>query len=407
MIGEHLKSNMTAMGNNQATTLGWFDFFPDSNPTAGMKNTTQKTIFHDDFDALGMGALLYNTSIVFNSASFNAEALAANPFRYDNVKYYTEIYSKLRKSHYFTEETIEKVKAIGGEWKVIEKNKGEYAFLQMYYNANNLTYAPDYTTNSVYANNPFKAQTPFIRIESRYSTLFENEITLYDFKEMNAATKTVYLPSSVDMTVNMAMTLRVKGTGNDGDAILLSMVGGVTSGESGGRADYFIDLNFEGWRDVVLLDLDSAEYDTQKYVFSGIGTNGMQYATYRTIANYEAIKTLYIRTTGKTVQNAQIGILKAYAQTEAPVKNPTLTVGSSTMTLNCEMKGGEYLEYAPLTGKAILYHNAEQTREEVTFTGKLQAPAGSFNAVYSAEAETKAPVRARVVLGFLGQEITN
>ena len=406
MIGEHLKANMSAMNSNQATTLGWFDFCPDSNPTAGMKNTMQKTIFHDDFDALGMGALLYNTSIVFNSSSFNAEAIMSSPFRYDNIKYYTETYSKLRKSQYFTKDTIEKVKAIGGEWKVIEKNKGEYAFLQMYYNASNLTYAPDYTINSVSCNNPFKTQTPFIRIESRYSTLFENEITLYDFKEMNASPVTKSI-SPVDMTVNMAMTLRVKGTGNDGDAILLSMVGGVTSGESGGRADYFIDLNFEGWRDVVLLDLDSAEYDTQKYVFSGIGTNGMQYATYRTIANYGAINTLYIRTTGKTADNALIGELKAYTQTEAPIKNPTITVGSSTVTFNCSMKGGEYLEYDPLTGKAILYHNASETKEEVTFTGKLSVPAGSFKAVYTAEAETNAPVRARVVLGFSGQEITN
>jgi len=404
MIGEHLKANMSAMNNNQVTTLGWFDFFPDSNPTAGMKNTMQKTIFHDDFDALGMGALLYDTSIVINPFS---PAIKDNPYLYDNIKYYTDLYTKLRKSHYFTEETIEKVKSIGGEWKVYEKNPGEYAFLQMYYNANNLTFASDYTIDSVSGSNPFTTQTPFIRIESRYSTLFENPVTVYDFKEAKAGALTVGLSSPIDMTKNMAMTLRVKGTGNDGDAILLSMTGGTTSGESGGRADYFIDLNFEGWRDVILLDLDSAEYDTQKYVFSGIGTTGMQYATYRTVANYGSIGTVYIRVTGSTVANAQIGELKAYTQTEAPIKNPTVTVGSSSMTFNCDMKGGEYVEYDPLTGKATLYHSAEQTKEEITFSGKLNVASGMFTAKYAAEKQSDAPLRARVVLGFSGQEITN
>ena len=215
------------------------------------------------------------------------------------------------------------------------------------------------------------------------------------------------LSAPIDMTPNMAMTLRVKGTGKDGDALLLSMIGGTVSGESGGRADYFVDLNFEGWRDVILLDLDSAEYDTTKYSFSGIGITGMQYATYRTVANYKSMGTIYIRLCGSTAYTAQVGEIKAYTHTDAPIKNPTVKVGSSTMTFNCEMKGGEYLEYDPLTGKATLYHNHTQTKEEITFTGKLSVPAGAYTASYSAEAQTKAPLRARVVLGFSGQEITN
>ncbi len=411
MINEHMTVNKGTMENNMNTTLGWFSFFPDQSPTAGMKNTIQKTIFHDDFDALGMGALLYDMSIVFNP--FNAKSITENPFHYENIKYYTETYTKLRKSHYFNADVISKVKEIGGEWRVIEKKPGEYVFQQMYYNYANLTYANDYTIDRVKGNNPFEAQTPFIRIESRYSTLFENPITLFDFGSNaistsgGAVTIEKKLSAPIDMTPNMAMTLRVKGTGKDGDALLLSMIGGTVSGESGGRADYFVDLNFEGWRDVILLDLDSADYDFDKYSFSGIGVKGMQYATYRTNANYNSIMNLYIRLSGSTAYSAQVGELKAYAQTEAPIKNPTVTVGSSKVTFNCEMKGGEYLEYDPETGKAILYHNAEQTKEEVTFTGTLTVGNGNFEAVYTADKQTDAPLRARVTLGFLGQEIGN
>ncbi|MBR5460022.1 MAG: hypothetical protein IKV53_04070, partial [Clostridia bacterium] len=191
------------------------------------------------------------------------------------------------------------------------------------------------------------------------------------------------------------------------DVMLLSLTGGSKGDEENGRSDYFIDLSFDGWREVILLDADNAEYDFEKYNFKGIGTIGMQYATYRITTSYKAIDSVYVRTVGETGYTARLGELTAYTHTDAPIKNPTITVGSSKMTFNCEMKSGEYLEYDPLTNKAILYHNYEQTKEDVTFSGALNIPTGSFSAVYSAESLTNAPLRARVVLGFSGQEIGN
>ncbi len=406
-INNHISVNMGSMNNNMATTLGWFSFFPDGSPVADMKNTIQKTIFHDDMDALGMGGLLYNMSIVFNP--FSASNIRDNAFHYDNVMYYTNLYTKLRKSHYFTEETIEKIKAAGGEWRVVEKAPGEYVFQQMYYNKQNLSIINDLKLNNLVGNNPYNKQTPFIRIESRYSTLMQNPVTLAEFDEDtplggNTIKKTV---AGIDMTPNMAMAFKVKGTGKDGDAILITLVGDVTSGESGGHAAYFIDLNFEGWRDIILLDMDSAEYDTTKYQFSGITTSGSTYATYRTVANFKKVLTLTVLFDGDTAKNAQMSDIIAYQHTESPIKNPTVTVGDSKMTFNCEMKGGEYLEYDPETGKAILFHNATQTKEEITFTGKLEVGSGSFAATYTAETLSEAPLRAKLVLGFLGEEIGN
>ena len=116
-------------------------------------------------------------------------------------------------------------------------------------------------------------------------------------------------------------------------------------------------------------------YDTVKYKFSGIGTTGMQYATYRTVANYANLNSFEILLCGDTAKTAQIGTITAYTHTEAPVKNPTITVGSDSITFNCTIQGGEYIEYDPLTGKATLYHNGllpeNQTTEEITFSGKL------------------------------------
>ncbi len=407
-ISNHIETNKASMNNNMATTLGWFSFFPDQSPVAGLKNTIQKTIFHDDLDVLGMGGILYDMSVVFNP--FSVDSIKNNAFHYSNAKYYTEYYSKLRKSDYFTDEVIEKVKSIGGEWKVIEKSEGEYALLQMYYEKANLGSAKDTVLNSYSGSNPYSSQTPFIRIESRYSTLFENPVLIASFNEektLAEQTLTNITVDHVDLTPNMAMSIRVKGTGKDGDAALISLAGGVTSGESGGRTDYFIDLNFTGWREIVLLDADNAEYDVDKYTFSGITTSGATYATFRVVTAFTDIVQVNVRLCGSTASNAQFGDLVAYTHTDAPIENPTIKVGNSSMTFNCKMSGGEYLEYDPLTNKAILYHNSEQTTEEVTFTGTLNVDKGAFTATYTADAKTNAPTRARITLGFAGQEITN
>ena len=409
-ISNHVRYNLTRMKENMTTTLGWFSFFPDENPTAGLKNTIEKTIFHDDLDFLGMNALVYDMSIVFNPYKISS---INKPFHKANIEYYTNLYTKLRKSHYFSDDVLDKVRAEGGEWKVIEKSAGEYAFLQMYYESRNLGIAIGDKNYSISGTNPYASQSPFVRIESRYSTLFENPVELCVFNSEEAIGKDTVTKTfdGIDMTKSMAMSLRVKGTSGKNDALMISLSGDLTTGESGGHADYFIDLNFSGWREIILLDTDSGDYDMEKYSFSGIKTDTINttdnFSAFRTVANFKSIRSVTLRTSGSTAGNAQIGAITAYTHTDAPIKNPSISVGSSTITFNCEMKGGEYLEFDPITGKAILYHNAEQTKEEVTFTGKLTAPKGNFTATYSAEAQTEAPIRAQVTLGFAGKEITN
>ena len=403
-IDAHVNSNKSSLATKMTATLGWFSFFPDQNPTSDMKNTIEKTIFRDDIDYLGVQALIYDMSMVYNP--FSVADIKNNPFHYDNVCYYVNLYTKLRKSHYFTAEALEKVKSIGGEWKVIEKNNGEYTFLQMHYNAANLGNLKD--ERLVFnAENKFEKQAPFIRIESRYSTMFEDPKTLTKFDEEKPLDASVLTkPCVLNMTDNMIMSVRIKGTGIEGDAILISLQTNLAS-SSMGRTDHFVDVSFDGWREVILLDADNAEYDTDKYVFEGIDTESAAYATYRFIPGYSNINKVTVRSNTDTASKVCLGEMIAYKQTDAPVKNPSIKVGSQTITFNCELRGGEYLEYSPDTQKAILYHNATQTKEEVSFNGTLELDSGAFEVEYSAEAQTEAPVRARVVLGFAGQEITN
>ncbi|MBR5459617.1 MAG: S-layer homology domain-containing protein, partial [Clostridia bacterium] len=401
-VKAHLDVNLKEARYNFTTNIGWFHFFPDSSATSGMRNTIEKTLFRDDIDYMGTLAVLYNMGNVLYS--FNASSVDNNPQYQSNLEYYA-YYNTIRKSEYFTAEAKQKVIDHGGEFKIIEKSKGEYAFLEMYYSKYNVGNVLNDTTFT--GKNPFKTQEPFIRIEGRWSTLSENEVVISGFEEDKPlSNQTLGRVTSVKMDNNMVMKFKVKGTGNDGDAMLISLTGALTAGESGGRIDHFIDLNFTGWRDFVILDADNAEYDTDKYTFDGIGITGMQYSTYRTVPGYKHINKVTVRLCGATAGNAYITPIKGYLQTEAPVKNPTITVGNSSITFNATLQGSDFIEFDPVTRKAYLT-KADQSVTEITYSGKLEIPTGSFNGTYTATAETDAPVRAKVVFGFSGIEITN
>ncbi|MBR5460302.1 MAG: S-layer homology domain-containing protein, partial [Clostridia bacterium] len=406
-IQSHAKNNLKAAASNIISTLGWWNFRPDEAPTAGMYNTIQKTQFFDDVDYLGMTSVIYDMTMVYNPLP---STINENPFMKANISHYNDVYAKLRKSHYFTDEVKQAIIEKGGEWKIIEKAPGEYAFLHMYYSqanlGNDLT-SPNY---SFKGNNPFDAQTPFVRVEPRWSTEYEDPITLVEFDESKTLSQQTLTVTglSVNMSKNMAMKVKVKGTGKDGDAILISLTGGLTSGESNGHSDYFIDLNYEGWKEFVMLDADNAEYDTAKYKFGApIYNVGGDYGTVRSTPNFANIVKVVVYTCGSTAKTAQMSSITAYKQNQARVKNPTVSVGSSKMTFNTEIDGGNYIEYYPTENKAYLYNNKEQTKTEIGFTGTLNVATGDFICTYSAEALTSSTLRARVTLGFSGEEITN
>jgi hypothetical protein len=406
-VRTHANVNLKAMKSNVVSTLGWWNFRPDSAPTARMYNTIQKTQFKDDLDYLGMTAIIHDMTMVYNPMPIDA---LEQPFHSANVTYYNTYYSTLRKAKYFSEEVKDKIKEIGGEWKVIEKNPGEYAFLQMYYSQANLGNDLTFPNLSFTGNNPFDSQTPFVRVEPRWSSEYENPRTILELDESKTlAQQTLANPNlSVNMTKNMAIKVKVKGTGTDGDAALIVLKGGTTAGESNGHCDYFIDLNFEGWREFILLDADNAEYDTAKYKFGApIYNVGGDYPTVRSTPNFQNIVNVTIYTCGSSAKSAQMSSIVGYTQTNAPVNNPTVKVGGSSITFNTTITGGNYIEYYPDENKAYLYDNAEQTVTEIPFTGTLNVPKGSFTCTYSAEAQTAATLRARITLGFAGMELTN
>ena len=402
-VKSHTEQNLgRTKACNVVGTLGWFTFFPDRDATFGMKNTIQKTIFHDDIDYVGLYSILYDQTMVHNPLPADN-----HPFHIASVEYFKK-YGDLRKSNYFTQRTKDKLIEMGGEFKLVEKN-GEYVWQQMSYNKDNLGNVVSEDSFSFTGSNPYKAQKPFIRLEQRWSTNFENELKLFDFDENKKLSEQTLLNNGLrlDLTNNMVLKVRVKGTGKDGDAMLLS-VKGVPEHWSYGRVDNFIDLNFEGWREFVLLDADNAEYDIEKYNFGpAIRNQAGAWETIHLTPPYDQIGEINLYLTGDTAGNAQISSVYGYTQVQDSVINPTVSVGNTAITFNTTIRGGEYIEYEPDTNRAFLYHNLEQTVEEIDFTGEISVGEGEYTGRYTAKSETNAPLRAKVVLGFAGATVEN
>ncbi len=392
-------------------TLGWFNYLPDKD--SQFKDTTTRTMYRDDLDHMGSIGIAYNFSTVcqpFSISAFNEKTRLS-----DNFMYYG-LYTRLREANYFSPEVRNTIKNGKYEYKVFMQEDGSWAFKEMTYFKHKIydISEPNFAKGS--ANNPFDAQTPFIRLEQRYSTKGENGTVIYAFDENKPVTeiKGKYSFSNIDATGKTALKIRVFGNNSVSDAILITLRG-VNTAEAG-RNDYFIPLNFSGWKEIILLEANNDDYEG--YTFSGISTGGINYETYRAHANFSALNSVTVTLCG-SCSGVKIDDLVAFEPIDAPVKNPSLTVDGKTIAFDAELHGGDFIEYYPDENKAYLNYytqiydaegkwvDDEAHVKEITFTGKLEVPKGKFNFSYKAEAMTDLTTRAHVVIGVSGATVEN
>ncbi len=410
----HYSANITRKNELFYTAiLGWFNFDPDGNQE--YKNTIYKTMFHDDLDHMGSIAIANDFSNVDNNF---AELLNESSTRHsDNFMYYS-VYSRLRKAGYFAEDVKAQIRDGKYEYKVFKQADGTYAFREMSYIYNRIFDMTDRLFVTGEGTNPFAAQTPFIRIEQRYSTNSENEVLLLDIdetKEVSTLTGKKSLSTPVDLSKHYAFKVNVFGNGSSTGGVMISITS-PTSTEKG-RTDYYIPTSHTGWREFILIDADNADHPGPK--FSNLNYAYNIYETYRANPTRSSINEVQIGVAGDTT-GVKIDDIKAYTAVDAPAKNPSVTIGGNTITFNTEIHSGEFIEFYPETGKAYLnyYDNIYDEKtgkwtgsvahtKEITYTGSVTAPAGTFSYTYNAESITGTTLRAQVKLGFSGAVIAN
>lgn len=416
-IGHYEAYGKATVNSYFTGTLGWFGFNTDGG--ALYKNAVSKTLFRDDMDYMGSAAIASNLSMVLNGFTPSTFTGALTESKLvENYNYYG-VYSRLRKGGYFSPKVREELLNGEYEYKLFKQKDGSYAFREMKYVDLKVFDMDSY--NSTTANNPFAAETPFVRIEQRYSTLGENAITLVDMDNTaQVASNTYTVSPALDLSSNMALKVNVYGNGQNG-AILISLY----SSAAGGRADYFVPTSHTGWKEFVLMEVDNNDYTG--YSFSGIETIWSNWETYGATISHKDIYKVKVTTSG-TVTGAMMDDILACTHVDAPATNPSVTIGGSTITFydtnytDVKIHSGEYIEYYPEYHKAYLNYyektyddngvwngNKAHTKEiKFRITGDtFIVPNGAFSFSYNATNEGTAPLRAKVKLGLRGKIIAN
>jgi hypothetical protein len=274
---------------------------------------------------------------------------------------------------------------------------GSYALVERYY-AMDKVYSTKDKYDVIKGNNPFDEQKPFVRILPLNTSVGSDSVLLMEFdesKDLKSQTLKKTLPS-LDMTNRRALKVKVFGTGSSTDAICISIQ---FAGTTTGISQYLIPLNFEGWREIYLCELDNGLYRNYNYT-SGFGT----YTLYQYTPTYSGSPTVTVTAVGACT-NAKLGNIYVCAIISAGVKNPTVTLNGKSITFNCTVPAYSYLEYTPGDKVAYVY-DLIGTPTEVSFTGEMPTfGKGDFAATVTGECTENATARMRVTFGFTGKEL--
>ncbi len=379
--------------NHYASTLGWYNYYPTTDNYPGNQHT--KYQHWDAIDHMGALSVIHDYSTVHNGT--NPAAIPRVRALRRNIELYN-MYSKLRQSFYFKEELLERLRENDDqEYKIIKKDNGKYVFVEKKYDVKRLYSILEEGRNTAEFENPYKKQTPFVRIEHCMSTLGQEEMILLPMNEnapVASQLKGFDFGGEINLTQKLAMKVRVKGNGKKGHVAIKTYA--ATNSEKG-YGLYIIDTDFEGWRDFVLLEADNG--DRVELGFDVPKPN--IYAVYRSGLDMGRITRVELHTAGD-VEGVQMSSVTACRQTYNVWKNPTVKIGDESVMFECELMSTDFIEYDGNEAKVIDRYGNEKP---IWHTGSITAPKGRVKASLGGVSLNACPINAYLTLGFTGKEV--
>ncbi len=372
--------------------MGWYSLYPQSDgyPSAQPGNYNTKYHHWDDTEYIGSLSLIHGYSMVFRTGLPNGKTPA-----YDrNVEIFKR-YHDLKCSGYFSEEYLDKLKNPDMEYFLKSKGKNKWIFEEKAFPFKRYFDIADPERNTETFINPFKAQTPFVRIEAGLSTLHDNRMLLLPMDENKqiAEEYTYTFANEMDLTKQNALTFRIHGNGKKGSAVRV----GFGCKKSRGAAAYIVDTDFEGWREYTFIESDNGErpdlpFDSRDGHFYNVYLHGVKLAT---------MSHIKVETAGDC-EGVRIGNIYGSTATYEVTKNPTLKVGKSEVMFECELKSTDFIEF---DGKEAFVLDRYGNRKPVWFTGNIRVPHGEFKATLTGRSLNGGVLNCKLTFGLTGKEI--
>ena len=400
----HTESNVGFIDRYGAPILGWYDFYPMTDKYPGNEHT--KYHHTDAIDHMGSLAVMYDFANVFNGTS---EAMLE---RYAGLRRNVELYGKydkLRREQYFPEEYRQKLISGKYEYALAEDGDGKYGFVEKNYGKRRLFDLCDASRNTAEFANPFKEQTPFVRIEALLSADTSGdgatsglgsgsgsvELLPLDFDvPLTEQTLLRRFENETDISEKLAKTVRVRGNGVPGGKIAIKLRCATNSEK--GFGEYVIDTDFEGEREFIFVESDNGERDDH-----GFEQNEGLYAIYRSSLNNDRLTEISVETEGD-MTGVRMSSVMAYRHVYEVLKNPSVSVGNTSVTFECELMSSDFIEF---DGKNATVTDRFGNKKEIWFESDLKVPAGGFKASLTAKPLNGRTAAAILTLGFTGERV--
>ena len=387
----HHKEHALFARRHYTATLGWYNHYPINEGQPGNHHT--KYEHWDNIDYLGSLAVMYNYSMVYQN--LKTDRYAALKRNLDLFK----TYNTLRKSNYFKNSYLEKLRRSKHEFKLVNKKGGKWTFVEKNYSTSRLYDVEDKERNSVVFTNPFKAQTPFIRLEHCMSS-FGNESMILLPLNANKPLSEQLIKHEYGGEINigsvLAIKVRVKGNGKKGVIGIKTKF--ATNGNGFGYALYLIDTDFEGWRDFILYETDNG---------TRFGENDFEegehlWKVFRNPISTDRLVSIELHAHGD-IEGVQMSTIKACRPIYNVIKNPVVRIGEQRVMFECELTSTDFIEWDGKTAKVIDRYGNEKP---VWFDGTVTVPKGKYKAEVALAANLNGcPVNAYLTIGTTGKEI--
>ena len=366
--------------------LGWLSVYPLAyNASSVYDNWMGKIEFDDDADYLGSKAIAFDSGL---SYVFPTQEIFDKSPAMCRIGDKLGLYSRLRGEHIFSESLREKLKAFNTGFRLIKTADG-YAFERI-----ERLLARPYSfrdgENACTVVNPFGAQKPVIRILGECTEDPAGEsVQIADF-DRNAPACTQKLlyeyPQGQPLNIAGKEALGIWVMGNGKDEYMNVRLEGMHPWGMG-FGDHVIHLDFTGWRYFSLCESDNSDYGMIQFRndIYHVDEHEFLYQRYRESYRYDGIARVRILFTGSG-EDVRLGELTAKPFCASPILNPSVRVGDSVLTFQCELKPGHYAEYDPETGDAFVYDYLGNA-EKIETCGAVSLAAGENTVTFNGEAD--------------------
>ena len=397
-IDDHIAVNKSLMKCHYLTTLGWYNFYPTSTSTPAGFST--KNMFFDDVDYLGVKALAYNQTMVYNG--LNESDVQSIPSMQHNIAIYSN-YNRLRRERYFSDKVLSILKQGKYEYKLIRKN-GRWGFDEAVYCREKIR---DVVNGRLKGYNPFKRQKPFIRLENMYSSDCSSSVPLITFSEnMSVGEQECekFFDVPLNLSKHLALKVRIKGNGSESKDAVCIRLSSASTGTSTGVGDYVVRLNYEGWRDIILSNLDNAELADIKFK----GMEDPLYKVHRYNVDFSRINSIQLFFSGEC-KKVKIQSIDAVPLVQNALTNPIVRIGKTNVSFKDAIQSGEYIEYTVGDKTAMVYDSIGNSRRiSVSRSEGFCIPHGEFTASVSGIPKLEnAPSEVVLTFGLYGKFIHN